>query len=41
MVDALVALGYPFSDLLKMTYSDLTDWLDVAVERSRRNNDGA
>ena len=41
MVDALVSLGYPFGDLREMTYSELTEWLDVAVERSKRNNDGA
>lgn len=37
IVDALVAFGYPFSDLRKMTYTELADWLDVAVKRVRNN----
>ena len=37
IVDALVALGYPFGDLRKMTYTELTDWLDVAVSRGKTN----
>jgi hypothetical protein len=42
MVDALVVLGYPFGDLRKMTYTELSEWLQAATEnRSNRNNSGA
>lgn len=41
MADALVALGYPFGDLRKMTYSELREWLDVATERAERASNGA
>lgn len=41
MVDALVAFGYPFGDIRRMTCTELRLWLDVATERVQRNNDGA
>jgi hypothetical protein len=42
MVDALVALGYPFGDLRRMTYTDLSEWLEAATaNRSSQNNSGA
>lgn len=37
IVDALVAFGYPFGELRKMTYTELTEWLDVAIKRGGNN----
>lgn len=37
MVDALVSFGYSFEPLQKMTFSDLRDWLKVAIARGRQN----
>lgn len=33
MVDALVSFGYPFDSLRKMPFSELSEWLAVALER--------
>lgn len=41
MVDALVTLGYPFGELRRMTYTELSEWLQVATERVNRNRSGA
>ena len=38
IVDALVGFGYPFSDLRSMTFTDLAEGLDVALERVKRQN---
>ena len=38
IVDVLVSFGYPFGSLMQMTFSELTEWLDVAIERINRNN---
>ena len=39
IVDALVVLGYPFPDLVKMTFSELKPWLEVATERVNRREE--
>lgn len=36
IVDALVGFGYPFERLMKMTFSELRPWLEVAMERSKQ-----
>lgn len=42
IVDALVGFGYPFGDLRRMTFTELAEWLDVAIERvTRSQNNGA
>lgn len=43
IVDALVGMGYPFGELRRMTFSELTPWLEVAMERVQRaaDNGGA
>lgn len=41
IVDALVSFGYPFESLIRMTFSELKEWLEVAIERVERNRDGA
>ncbi len=37
IVDALVGFGYPFGELRRMTFTELSEWLQVAIERVRRN----
>lgn len=34
MVDAMVAFGYTAEFALSQTYSDLVDWVEVAIERT-------
>jgi hypothetical protein len=37
-----VGFGYPFPSLMAMTFTELTEWLEVAIERiKRQNNNGA
>lgn len=39
IVDALVSFGYPFPSLIAMTFTELKEWLDVAVERVNRREE--
>jgi len=41
MVDALVSLGYPFGDLRRMTYTELSEWLQAATDNRSKQNSGA
>lgn len=38
IVDALVGFGYPFADLRRMTFTELQEWLEVAIPRFKRMN---
>lgn len=38
IVDALVALGYPFGEIRKMPVSEALEWLDVATKRVSSNS---
>lgn len=41
IVDALVSFGYPFQALMNMPFSELKEWLEIAMERVERQRDGA